>query len=51
MTLSENYEIPYFRVIKNPLQHPLKMWKNRWERVVQSNGDYFEGCHGPDDEE
>ena len=27
------------------------MWKHCWERVVQSNGDYFEGCHGPDDEE
>ena len=27
------------------------MWKHRWEHVVQSNGDYFEGCHGPDDEE
>ena len=28
-----------------------KMWKHRWERVVQSNGDYFERIHGPDDEE
>ena len=28
-----------------------KMWKHRWERVVQSNGDYFEGCHDPDDKE
>lgn len=26
-------------------------WKHRYERVVQSNGDYFEGCHQPDDEE
>ena len=28
-----------------------KMWKHRWKRMVQSNVDYFEGCHGPDDEE
>ena len=28
-----------------------KMWEHRWEHVVQSNGDYFEGCHGSDDEE
>ena len=28
-----------------------KMWKHRWERVFQSNGGYFEACHGPDDEE
>ena len=28
-----------------------KMWKHRWQRVVLSNGDYFEGTHGPDDEE
>jgi len=26
-------------------------WKHRYERLVQSNGDYFEGCHQPDDEE
>ena len=23
MTLSKNYEIPYFRLVKKPLQHPL----------------------------
>lgn len=28
-----------------------KVLKQRWERVVQSNEDYFEGCHVPDDEE
>ncbi|XP_033232083.1 uncharacterized protein LOC117183040 [Belonocnema kinseyi] len=26
-------------------------WKHRYERLVQSNGDYFEGCHPADDEE
>ncbi|KAG5316739.1 SETMR methyltransferase, partial [Acromyrmex insinuator] len=26
-------------------------WKHRYERVVQSNGDYFKGCHQLDDEE
>ena len=36
---------------KSAFEDYFKMWKHRWERVVQSNGDYFEGCHGPDDEE
>ena len=27
MALSENYEIAYFRSVKNLLQHPLKEWK------------------------
>ena len=36
---------------KSAFEDCFKMWKHRWERVVQSNGDYFEECHGPDDEE
>ena len=36
---------------KSAFEDCFKMWKHRWERVVQSNGDYFEGCHGPDDKE
>ena len=36
---------------KSAFEDCFKMWMHRWERVVQSNGDYFEGCHGPDDEE
>ena len=36
---------------KSAFEDSCKMWKHRWERAVQSNGDYFEGCHGPDDEE
>ena len=40
--MQKKTKIPYY---------PLKMWKPRWERGVQSNGDYFKGCHGPDDEE
>ena len=34
---------------KSAFEDCFKMWKLRWERVVQSNGDYFKGCHGPDD--
>ena len=36
---------------KSAFEDYFKMWKHRWECVVQSNGDYFEACHGPDDEE
>ena len=36
---------------KSAFEDCFKMWKHRWERVVQSNGDYFERCHVPDDEE
>ena len=36
---------------KSAIEDWFKMWMHHWERVVQSNVDYFEGCHGPDDEE
>lgn len=36
---------------KTDFQECCKKWKHRYERVVQSNGDYLEGCHHPDDEE
>ena len=36
---------------KSAFEDCFKMWKYRWECVVQSNVNYFEGCHGPDDEE
>ena len=36
---------------KSAFEDCFEMWKHRWERVVQSNGDYVKGCHGPDDEE
>ena len=35
---------------KSAFEVCIKMWKHRWENVVQSNGDNFEGCHGLDDE-
>ena len=38
-------------ILKSAFEDCFKMWKLRWERVVQSNGDYFVGCHVPDDEE
>lgn len=36
---------------KSDFQEYFNKWKHRYERLVQSNGDYFEGCHPPDDEE
>jgi len=36
---------------KTDFQDCFRKWKHRWERVIQSNGDYFEGCHSPDDED
>lgn len=36
---------------KADFEECFKKWKHRYERVIQSNGDYFEGCHPPDDEE
>ena len=36
-------------ISKSAFEDCFKMWKHPWERVVQSNGDYFEECHGPDE--
>ena len=36
---------------KSEFQDCFKKQKHRWNRVIQSRGDYFEGCHPPDDEE
>lgn len=35
---------------KTDFQECFEKWKGRWQRVLQSNGDYFEGCHPADDE-
>ena len=35
---------------KSEFQDCFEKWKHRWNRVIQSSGDYFEGCHPPDDE-
>lgn len=32
-------------------QDCFRKWKHRYERVVQSNRDYFEGCHHLGDEQ
>ena len=32
-------------------QDCFEKWKHRWNRVIQSSGDYFDGCHPPDDKE
>ena len=36
---------------KTEFQDCFRKWKHRWERVVQSKGDYFEGCDQLDDKE
>ena len=50
-TIQSNATRELKAIPKSAFQDCFKMWKNRWERVVQSNGNYFEGCHGPDGEE
>ena len=50
-TIQSNATRELKAIPKSAFEDCFKMWKHCWERVVQSNGDYFEGCHGPDDEE
>ncbi|GFX94408.1 maestro heat-like repeat-containing protein family member 1 [Trichonephila clavipes] len=38
-------------ISKTDFQECFNKWKHRWEQLIQSNGDYFKGCHPPDDEE
>ena len=49
-TIQSNTTRELKAITKSALEDCFKMWKHRWERVIQSNGDYFEGCHGPDHE-
>ena len=48
-TIQSNATRELNAIPKSAFEDCFKMCKHRWERVVQSNGDYFEGCHGPDD--
>ena len=53
-TIQSNVTRELKAIAKSAFEDCFKMWKHRWdcwERVVQSNGDYFEGCHGSHDEE
>ena len=50
-TIQNNATRELKAIPKSTFEDCFKMWKHRWERVVQSNGDYLEGYHGPDDEE
>ena len=50
-TIQSNATRELKAIPKSAFEDCFKMCKHRWKRVVQSNGDYFEGCHGPDDEE
>ena len=50
-TIQSNATRELKAIPKSAFEDCFKMWKHHWERVLQSNGDYLEGCHGPDDEE
>ena len=50
-TIQSNATHKLKAIPKSAFEDCFKMWMYRWKRVVQSNGDYFEGCYGPDDEE
>ena len=45
-TIQSNATRELKAILKSAFEDCFKMCKHRWERVVQSNGDYFEGCHG-----
>ena len=50
-TIQSNATRELKAIPKSAFEDCFKMWKHRWEHVVQANGDYFEGCQSPDDEE
>ncbi|KYN14728.1 hypothetical protein ALC57_13059 [Trachymyrmex cornetzi] len=51
-TTVENNATSVLKTIpKSEFQDCFEKWKHRWNRVIQSSGDYFEGCHPPDDPE
>ena len=50
-TIQSNATRELKAIPKSTFEDCFQMWKHRWERVVQSNRDYLEEWHGPDDEE
>ena len=50
-TMQNNATRKLKAIQKSAFEDCFKMWKHHWERVVHSKGNYFEGCHGPGDEE
>ena len=50
-TIQSNATRELKAIPKNEFQDCFEKWKHRWNRVIQSSGDYFKGCHPPDDEE
>ena len=50
-TIQSNATRELEAIPKFAFEDRFKMWNHCWKHVVQSNGDYSEGCHGPDDEE
>ena len=50
-TIQSNATRELIVIPKSAFEDCFKRRKHRGERVVQLNGDYFEGCHGLDDEE
>ena len=50
-TIQSNATRELKAIPKSAFEDCFKMWKHRWESVVQSNGNYFDGSHGSDGEE
>ena len=50
-TIQSNATRELKAIPKSAFADCFKTWKHRWECVIQSNGDYFEGCLGSDGEE
>ena len=50
-TIQSNATRELKAIPKRESQDCFEKWKHLWNRVIQSSGDYFEGCHPPDDEE
>ena len=51
-TTVENNATSVLKAIpKSEFQDCFEKWEHRWNRVIESSGDYFEGCHSSDDGE
>lgn len=46
-TVETNVMNAFEDILKSEYQGCLRKWKDRWEPVPLSNGDYFEVCRGP----
>ena len=46
-TIQSNATRELKAIPKSEFQDCFEKWKHRWNRVIQSSGDYFKGCHRP----